>query len=267
MINNRIYKLTLEGELLTTWGGKGNGESQFKWAYGIAVDSSGNVYIADSGNYRIQKFDPNGNFIKKWGTKGYVDKSFYDGYALKKPIDVAIDDSGNIFVADSESNCIVKFNSDGIYQYKWGEKGSGDGQFRTPISIAVDSSGNVYVADLENHRIQKFNSNGIFQCKWGNIGANAGEFRYFSGIAVDKSGNVFVADSFNHCVQKFDTNGVILAKWGKRIAGYDSQWIGKRKPEPDDGFISPFDINVDDQGNVYVLDSYRIKIFRPVGDK
>jgi len=264
MINNRIYKLTLEGELLTTWGSKGNGEGQFKWLYGIAVDSSGNVYVADSGNYRIQKFDSNGKFIKKWGTKGYVDKSFYDGYALKRPIDIAIDDSGNIFVADSESNCIVKFNSDGIYQHKWGEKGSRDGRFRTPISIAVNSSGNIYVADQENHRIQKFSSNGVFQCKWGTIGTDAGEFKYFSGITVDKFGNVFVADNLNHCIQKFDTNGVLLAKWGKRIAGYDSHWIGKQKPEPDDGFIGPSDIDVDDQGNIYVLDSYRIKIFRPV---
>jgi hypothetical protein len=68
-------------------------------------------------------------------------------------------------------------------------------------------------------------------------------------------------------VQKFDTNGVLLAKWGKRIAGYDSHWIGEQKAEPDDGFICPSDIVVDDSGNVYVLDSYRIKIFRPVGDK
>jgi len=266
MINNRIYKLTLEGELLTTWGSKGNGEGQFKWAYGIAVDGSGNVYVADSGNYRIQKFDPNGNFIKKWGTKGYVDKSFYDGYALKRPIDVAVDKSGNVFVLDSENNCVVKFDSDGTYRHKWGEKGSREGQFRTPISIAVDGSGNIYVADQENHRIQKFSSNGVFQCKWGTYGFDAGEFKYFNGIAVDKSGNVFVADSFNHCVQKFDTNGVLLAKWGKRIAGYDSHWIGK-KSEPDDGFIGPSDIDVDEQGNVYVLDIYRIKIFRPVGDK
>jgi DNA-binding beta-propeller fold protein YncE len=265
MINNRIYKLTLEGELLTTWGSKGNGEGQFKWAYGITVDTSGNVYVADSGNYRIQKFDPNGNFIKKWGTKGYVDKSFYDGYALKKPIDVAIDDSGNIFVADSESNCIVKFNSDGIYQHKWGEKGSGDGQFRTPISIAVDGSGNIYVADQENHRIQKFSSNGVFQCKWGTIGTDAGEFKYFSGITVDKSGNVFVSDSINFCVQKFDSDGIFLARWGKRIANYDHYWIGPPKPEPDNGFILPSDIAVDDSGKVYILDGYRIKIFCPVG--
>jgi len=103
--------------------------------------------------------------------------------------------------------------------------------------------------------------------KWGASGSDAGEFKYFSGIAVDKSGNVFVADSHNFCVQKFDTNGVLLAKWGKRVAIYDPYWIGTRKPEPDDGFICPSDIAVDDQGNVYVLDSYRIKIFRPVGDK
>ncbi len=89
----------------------------------MTVDSSGNVYVADYGNNRIQKFDSNGNFITKWGSQGSGDGQFI------QLNDVAVDSSGNVYVADYGNNRIQKFDSNGNFITKWGSHGSGDGQF------------------------------------------------------------------------------------------------------------------------------------------
>jgi len=117
---------------------------------GVAVDSYGNVYVADTYNHRIQKFSSSGTFITKWGSQGTGDGQFYS------PSGVAVDSSGNLYVADTKNHRIQKFNSNGTFITKWGSKGTGDGQFNNPYGVAIDSSGNVYVADSENNRIQKF---------------------------------------------------------------------------------------------------------------
>jgi DNA-binding beta-propeller fold protein YncE len=166
---------------------------------GIAVDSSGYVYVADSGNNRIQKFDSDSNFITTWGSQGSGDGQF------RNPSGIAVDSSGYVYVADSGSVCvpsgnnrIQKFDSDGTFITKWGSYGTGDGEFIHPWSIAVDSSGYVYVADSGNHRIQKFDSDGTFITKWGSNGAGEGEFDWPVGIAVDSSGYVYVAERLSH---------------------------------------------------------------------
>ena len=96
---------------ITKWGSEGSEDGQFAYPTGVAVDSSGNVYVADSGNYRIQKFDSNGMFITKWGSYGSEDGQF------DYPTSVAVDSSGNVYVADSASHRIQKFapNSAPIY--------------------------------------------------------------------------------------------------------------------------------------------------------
>ena len=92
----------------------------------VATDSSGNVYVVDFGNNRIQKFDSNGNFITKWGSEGAGDGQF------KSPLGIAIDSSGNVYVADHDNHRIQKFDSNGNFITKWGSDGAGDGQFNTP---------------------------------------------------------------------------------------------------------------------------------------
>ncbi|MGD2295419.1 MAG: SMP-30/gluconolactonase/LRE family protein, partial [Candidatus Aminicenantes bacterium] len=101
-----------------------------------------------------------------------------------------------------------------VFVLKWGELGSGDGQFQYPGGIDLDINGIVYVTDLFNHRIQKFDSKGNFLAKWGSYGSGDGQFKYPQGIAIDFIGNVCVADHGNHRVQKFDTDGHFLVKWG-----------------------------------------------------
>jgi len=187
---------------ITKWGSQGSADGQFKSPKGVAVDASGNIYVADTGNDRVQKFTDSGGFILKWGSEGSGDGQF-DG-----PHDVAVDGAGNIYVTDYNNHRVQKFTSSFSFILKWGGQGSYDGQFRNPDFLAVDAVGRVYVADTDNHRVQKFTGSvwdGGFITKWGSFGSGDGQFKYPEGVAVDASGNVYVADQMNNRVQKFAT--------------------------------------------------------------
>ena len=230
---------------VSKWGAWGDGEGQFDFPYGVAIDSGGYVYVADAGNHRIQKFDSDGKFEDEWGSEGTGIGAF------QYPHDVAVDSEGNVYVADYGKNHLIqKFDSDGGFLIQWGGYGPEEGQFKNPEAVAVDSDGNVYVADYLNHRIQKFDSVGNFLAKWGKSGSRNGEFKYPRGVAVDSAGNVYVADYSNHRIQKFDSDGGFEAKWG----------IGGTR---DGQFKGPCGIAVDSDGNVYVADysNYRIQKF------
>ena len=184
----------------TQWVGYGIG--QFEQPQGVAVDSSGNVYVADTGNDRIQKFSSDGNFINMWGTTGNGAGQF------KYPQGVAVDSSGNVYVADPGNDRISEFDSYGDLIKDWGNvTGNGAGHGATvywKVGVAVDSSGNVYVADPGNDRIQKFSSDGTIT-KWGTPGNGTGQLVRPQGVAVDSSGNVYVADSGNDRILEFDS--------------------------------------------------------------
>jgi len=134
---------------LLKWGSLGAGNGQFNTPWDVAVDSNGNVYVADTYNHRIQKFTSSGGFLTKWGSYGTGDGQF------NVPCGVAVDSNGNVYVADSHNHRIQTFTSTGAYITKWGSQGNGNGQFSYPSGVAVDSGGNVYVADTANNRIQK----------------------------------------------------------------------------------------------------------------
>ena len=213
---------------------------------GIAIDSSGYVYVADKDNHRIQKFTSNGQFVTKWGGWGNEDGQF------NEPIDIAIDRSGYFYVLERGNARIQKFTSNGQFVTKWGGWGSGDGQFKGPYGIAVDKDNYVYVADTENARIQKFTSDGQFVTKWGSSGSGDGQFNWPEGIAVDSSGNVYIVDAGNCRIQKFTSKGKFIAKWGSEGNG-DSQ------------FNSPYGIAIDRSGDIYVTDYVWVKKFTSKG--
>ena len=215
------------------WGTQGSGDGQFSYPSGVAVDGSGNVYVADLGNHRIQKFSSTGVFLTKWGTQGSGNGQF------EAPTDIAVDSSGNVYVVDSGNNRVQKFSSSGVFLTKWGSLGSGDGQFNSTRGVAVDNSGNVYVIDAYNGRVQKFSSSGVYLTQWGSLGSGDGQFSYPSGVAVDGSGNVYVIE--NNRVQKFSSTGVFLTKWGSLGSG-------------DGQFYNLYGVAVDSLGNVYVTD-------------
>ena len=219
------------------WGTTGTGDGELNGPSALAVDAAGTVYLVDTINHRIQKFDENGNFLGKWGSFGTLDGQFYYPYG------VAVDPFGKVYVADFNNHRIQKFDSDGNFIIKWGSQGIGDGQFNFPISIAADPYGSIYVSDYFNNRVQKFDLNGNFIAKWGTLGSADGQFSYPLGVAADQIGNIYVTDQYNGRVQKFDSDGNFITKWGSVGSG-------------DGQFSNPDCVAADAAGNVYVADQY-----------
>ena len=231
--NHRIQKFSSEGQFIKKWGTDGTDDGHFTDLDGVAVDSSGNVYVLDQG-HRIQKFTDDGQYIKKWGSQGFDDGQF--NYAKG----IAVDGGNNVYVADSGNHRIQKFTSDGQFIAKWGSEGVNDGEFDTPLGLAFDDRGKVYVLDSGNYCVQRFTTEGKFLKKWAHYGWDKAELTRPEGIAVDSAENVYVLDAQH--VKKFTSNGKFIKKWGK-----DNLQNG--------GLGFPSGIAVDFANNIYVTDT------------
>jgi len=177
---------------------------------GLAMDSSKNIYVADSSGQQVEVFSSNGTFLRKFGSYGTANGQF------NGPNDVALDSSGNIYVADTNNHRIQVFDNSGTFLRTFGSYGTGDGQFSQSSGIVLDSSGNIYVADSGNHRIQVFNNAGTFLRKFGSVGTSNGMFSSPNNIALDSSGNIYVTEISNQRVQVFNNTGTFLRKFGGR---------------------------------------------------
>jgi secreted PhoX family phosphatase len=186
------------------------------------VDGSGNVYVADQWNYRVQVFTGTGTLLTKWGTPGDGDGQFGE------PVGIAVDVSGNVYVVEDYNHRIQKFTSTGMFLMKWDAFGSGNGEFIYPFGVGVDECGSVYATDQGNSRVQKYTSTGTYLTQWGTSGSGNGQFNRPVGVAVDGSGSVYVADQYNHRIQKFD-RGVI----GVEPSAVRTQlWLAPAMPNP-----------------------------------
>ncbi|MEM7031736.1 MAG: flippase activity-associated protein Agl23 [Chloroflexota bacterium] len=239
------------------WGSVGEAEGSFTFPRAIDVSQDGLVYVADSGNHRIQVFDENGVFLKSWGGTEGVGPG-----ELTEPWGIAVADDGRVYVSDTWNHRIQIFDDDGNYLSEFGQFANTDGtvdsaagSFWGPRDIVVAADGSVFVSDTGNKRVQKFSADGEFQGAWGGGGVIPGHFEEPVGLAIDDDGNIYVADTWNHRIQKFDANFEFIAEWP--VVGWESENVVNK----------PF-ITVDSQDRVYISDpeNYRIIVYSAGGE-
>ena len=200
----RVQIISPNGIYLNTLGtGCGTGDYEFGWATGVDVDQSGNIYVADYPNHRVEVFNSSYTFIGRIGVTG--DCSAANDH-LCTPIAVAVDTSGNIYVTDAGNSRIQKFDSSYAWQMTIGDGTAGESfsQFSWAEDIAVNSDGDIFVSDWSNNRVQVFDPSGAYLTTiGGSWGANTGQLRGAPGVAIDSDGNIYVADWENARIEKF----------------------------------------------------------------
>jgi len=261
----------LGGEMMDS--GESDAPGSMVWPTSVALDKAGNVYVSDEWLNRIAMFSSDGEWLGAWGTQGDADGE------VDQPAGIAFDSEDNLYVVDTGNNRIQKFTKDGQFLDKWGQQGSGDGEFDMPWGIGLDADNNVYIADWRNDRIQKFAPDGSFLMAFGESGSEDGQFNRPADVAVDKEGLIYVADWRNDRVQVFDAEGrfiteiigdATLSKWG--ITKLDANPDMKMQRDIAQGlerekFLrGPMGVVVDDQDQVFIVDSQRnrIQIYRKI---
>lgn len=271
------------------WGGTGSAEGQFQLNWGLATGPLDNVYVVDTGNQRVQKFDGDGHFIRMWGwgvatgaaqfeicTSGCHAGIPGDGAGqFNQPRGVVVSATGQLFVADEQNHRVNEFDMDGNFIGAWGWgtatglpqfeictancraglPGPGQGQFTYPHAVAIDPADNsLFVVDSVNNRLQKFTYDGVYLTMWG-WGLNGVWFENPSGAAVDSHGNVYVVEPNMNRVQKLDSAGNLLASWATAGSGEGE-------------FNEPHGVAVDSFDNFYIAEryNYRVQKFDPEGN-
>ncbi len=243
------------------FGDQGTEPGQFERPNGIAIDAQGFVYVADTGNHRIQKFTADGQFVAAWERGATVETDAGVVENFNEPWSIALAPGGNVYVADTWNHFVQKLDADGSPLTAWGTFGqfstadaAGQSAFYGPRGVAVGADGRVYVADTGNKRVQVFDPDGQFDFQWGGGGVLDGYLEEPVGIATGPDG-VYVADTWNHRVQVFDAGGLYLRQWP--IAGWDTNQVDEK----------PY-LAVDQRGYVYVTDPgyYRVLVFDDLGN-
>jgi DNA-binding beta-propeller fold protein YncE len=186
-------------------GGKGAGRGQFDFPRGMTVDISGNIFVADTSNGRIQKFSSAGEYRTIIGKMG---RSLGQ---LDEPNGIAVDRNGDIYVAEVGNQRVQKLSAEGRFIAQW--KGP-DAGFYGPRDICVSADNFIYVVDQGRARIVKFNPTGGVVAIWGSQGQGDGQFNEPTAVSVDaNNARVYVADPRNRRIQVFDTSGKFITKW------------------------------------------------------
>ena len=254
--NHRIQHFSADGQFINAWGSYASIDSgnapggTFNEPWGIAVGPDGSVYVADTWNYRIQKFTADGKFITMWGSAGTAAQpdTFWG------PRGIVVNHQNQVLITDTGNNRVVVFDSNGNYLTQFGSNGIDAGSFDEPVGLAVDSQDNVYVVDTWNRRIQVFAENPDSSTylpirQWQVSGWKGQSVNNKPFIAVNASGNVYVTDPDQFRVLEFDSYGNFVKGWGSYSSGID-------------GFGMPIGIAVDQDNRIWVSDSENSYLLR-----
>jgi hypothetical protein len=266
---------------------------------GVAVDTAGNLFIADFRNHRLRKLSPDGTITTvagKGGVGGPEGGFSGDGgpardAQLNLPLYLAFDGAGNLFITDYGNNRVRRIGVDGIISTVAGKgpsgefRGtySGDGGLATkaslngPLGPATDAAGNLFIADALNYRVRKVGLDGTITTVAGNgvhsnprdgSLANKTQLGTPNGLARDGAGNLFISDQFNHQVYKVGPDGLISTVAGGGPRGYgNGGYSGDGGPARDARFDLLHGLAVDSAGNLFVADAsnHRIREIGPDG--
>jgi sugar lactone lactonase YvrE len=224
---------------LRKFGGDSTGAGHLSAPRGVAIDSEGNAWVADTAHSRVQEFNSAGEFVSQFGVEN-------------EPNGIALDAAGHIWVVSNQK--VREFKTNGELILSFGSSGTGNGQFGSAQGIAIGPSGNVWVVEkivvsetLEKTRVQKFNSSGVYQSQFGKAGTGNGEFKSPEGIAIDSEGNILIADTGNNRIQEFNSAG---------------EFVRKYSGEGENALKSPSGVAIDSEGKVWVTDSGNNRIER-----
>jgi uncharacterized repeat protein (TIGR01451 family) len=279
---NRVRMVSTSGIIATVAGNGGSGFSgdggaatsaQLANPEGVAVDSSGNLYVADQGNVRVRKVSSAGVISTLLG--GMVGDGGLGVFgALNQPSGVARDNAGNTYVADTIDNRVRKVALDGTISTVAGTGAAGfsgdsgpaaSARLNTPRGLAMDASGNLYIADSTNFRVRKVAASGNISTVagsgiYGNSGAGgpatSARMGYPYGLAVDSSGNLYIADESNNLIWKVAASGTITTVAGNGTYGYS----GDGGPATGAEMSAPTGVAVDSAGNLYAADRYNDRV-------
>jgi sugar lactone lactonase YvrE len=271
--NDVIRKITPDGIVSTLAGvahshgsADGQGSNARFWApFGITVDTSGVLYVADTANNTIRKITPGGIVSTLAGLAGHPGTNDGPNFTarFRNPWSVAVDSAGSVFVADMSNDTIRKITPAGMVYTFAGHPGmigntdgfGNDARFDNPFAVTVDSTGNVYVSDSANNAIRKITAHRVVTTLAGlpgyagNADGSGTDARFWNpqGLAVDSAGNIYVADTGNNLIRKVTPMGVVTtlleSSQGDEIVSQSVR------------LNSPGGVAVDGAGNVYVADT------------
>ncbi|MFF5756956.1 RICIN domain-containing protein [Streptomyces longwoodensis] len=257
--------------------------AQLNRPYGIAVDSTGTVYVADHGNHRIRKITTDGRIstVAGTGAPGFRgDGGPAAAAQLNYPREVAVDKAGTVYVADTNNHRIRRITADGTISTVAGTGAAGfrgDGgpataaQLNLPLGVAVDGTGALYIAEYYNHRVRKVAADGVISTVAGTGAAGArgdggpavsAQLNGPHGVVVDGAGDLCIADQGNHRIRKVTADGTISTVAGTGVAGFG----GDDGPAVSAKLNSPVGVAVDSTGTLYICDYSNHRVRKVAAD-